>query len=154
MYWKPSNSNELDMRYTCLSIQNTIYNLRRLKYWKLPTLKSKEDKESTTLKIINTWIGGWRDGSAIKSTGCSVRGPKFNSQQPYGGSQPSVMRSNGLFWCVWRQQQCTQIYIHIHYVHIHMQEEEERREEEEEEFQDGDHRTLSSPGRDNSAHPV
>ena len=34
----------------------------------------------------------------VKSTGCSSRGPKFNSQQPHGGSQPSVMRSGALFW--------------------------------------------------------
>jgi hypothetical protein len=32
---------------------------------------------------------GWRDGSAVKSTGCSSRGPEFNSQQPHGGSQDS-----------------------------------------------------------------
>jgi hypothetical protein len=24
----------------------------------------------------------------------------FNSQQPHGGSQPTVMGSNALFWCV------------------------------------------------------
>ena len=30
---------------------------------------------------------------------CSSRGPEFNSQQPHGGSQPSVMRSDALF-CV------------------------------------------------------
>ena len=40
---------------------------------------------------------GWRDGSEVKSTGCSSRGPDFNSQQPRG-SQPSVMRSGALFW--------------------------------------------------------
>jgi hypothetical protein len=44
--------------------------------------------------------GGWRDSSAVKSTDCSSRGPKFNSQQPHGGSQPSVMGSDALFWCV------------------------------------------------------
>ena len=27
-------------------------------------------------------------------------GPEFNSQEPYGGSQPSVMGSKALFWCV------------------------------------------------------
>jgi hypothetical protein len=43
---------------------------------------------------------GWRDGSAIKSTDCSSKGPEFKSQQPHGGSQPSVMRSDVLFWCV------------------------------------------------------
>ena len=34
---------------------------------------------------------GWRDGSAVKSTDCSFEGPEFKSQQPYGGSQPSIM---------------------------------------------------------------
>jgi hypothetical protein len=43
---------------------------------------------------------GWRDGSAVKSTDCSSRGPGFNSQQPYGGSQPSVMGSDAFLWCV------------------------------------------------------
>jgi hypothetical protein len=39
----------------------------------------------------------WRDSSAVKRTNCSSEGPKFNSQQPHGGSQPSVMRSDALF---------------------------------------------------------
>jgi len=42
---------------------------------------------------------GWRDGSAVKSTGCSSRGPEFKSQLPHGVSQPSVMGSDALFWC-------------------------------------------------------
>jgi hypothetical protein len=33
----------------------------------------------------------------VKSTNCSSRGPEFNSQQTHGGSQPSVMGSDGLF---------------------------------------------------------
>ncbi|EEQ62520.1 hypothetical protein CBFG_06232 [Clostridiales bacterium 1_7_47FAA] len=37
---------------------------------------------------------GWRDGSAVKRTDCSSRGPKFNSRQPHSGSQPSVMGSD------------------------------------------------------------
>jgi hypothetical protein len=41
---------------------------------------------------ITLW--GWRHGSVIKSTNCSSRGPEFNSQQPHGGSQPSVMESD------------------------------------------------------------
>jgi hypothetical protein len=45
-------------------------------------------------------IGDWRDGSVIKSTGCSSRSPEFNSQQPRGGSQSSVIGSDILFWCV------------------------------------------------------
>jgi hypothetical protein len=43
---------------------------------------------------------GWRDGSAVKSTDCSSRGPELKSQQPHGGSQASVMGSNALFWDV------------------------------------------------------
>jgi hypothetical protein len=30
----------------------------------------------------------------------SRRGREFKSQQPHGGSQPSLMRSDALFWCV------------------------------------------------------
>ena len=51
---------------------------------------------------------GWRGSSVVKSTDCSFRGPEFNSQQPHGGSQPSIMGSDD-FFCV---QQC----IHIHKV--------------------------------------
>jgi hypothetical protein len=43
---------------------------------------------------------GWRDGSAVKSTDCSSKGSEFKSQQPHGGSQPFVMRSDALFWSV------------------------------------------------------
>jgi hypothetical protein len=48
-----------------------------------------------------TKTGGWRDGSVVKSTDCSSKGPEFKSQQPHGGSQPSV------------QLQCTHINIRI-----------------------------------------
>jgi hypothetical protein len=33
-------------------------------------------------------VRGWRDGSVVKRTDYSSRGPEFNSQQPNGGSQP------------------------------------------------------------------
>jgi hypothetical protein len=39
---------------------------------------------------------GWIDGSVVKSADYSSRGPEFNSEQPHGGSQPSVMGSDGL----------------------------------------------------------
>jgi hypothetical protein len=35
-----------------------------------------------------------------KNTDYFSRGPEFNSQQPHSVSQPSVMGSNALFWCV------------------------------------------------------
>jgi hypothetical protein len=37
-------------------------------------------------KSKETLIKGWRDGSVVKSTDCSSRGPEFNPQQPHGGS--------------------------------------------------------------------
>jgi hypothetical protein len=51
-------------------------------------------------EVKNQLYQGWRDGSAVKSTGCSSSGPEFKSQQPQGGSQPSVIKSDALFWCV------------------------------------------------------
>jgi hypothetical protein len=57
----------------------------------------KKDKKQTKQKRL---IRGLRDGSEVKSTDCSSEGPEFKSQQPHGGSQPSVMRSDALLWCV------------------------------------------------------
>ncbi|CAO2590642.1 hypothetical protein LEMLEM_LOCUS5939, partial [Lemmus lemmus] len=39
------------------------------------------------IKTLTSW--GWRDGSVVKSTDCSSRGPGFNSQHPHGSSQLS-----------------------------------------------------------------
>ena len=36
----------------------------------------------------------WRDGSEVKNIECSSRVPEFNSQKPYGCSQPSAMGSD------------------------------------------------------------
>jgi hypothetical protein len=58
---------------------------------------------------LKVWSWGWRDGSAVKSTDCSSRGLKFNTQYPHGDSLPSAMGSDALFWCVCRQLQCTHI---------------------------------------------
>jgi hypothetical protein len=49
-------------------------------------------------RIVNE--GGWRDGSEDKSTYCSSKGLEFKSQQPHGGSQPSITKSDDLFWSV------------------------------------------------------
>jgi hypothetical protein len=38
----------------------------------------------------NVLYGGWRDGSEVKNTDYSSRGPGFNSQHPHGSSQLSV----------------------------------------------------------------
>jgi hypothetical protein len=36
-------------------------------------------------------------------------GPEFKSQQPHGGSQPSVTRSDSLYWCL----KTATVYLHI-----------------------------------------
>jgi hypothetical protein len=56
----------------------------------------KKTRKTPILRVV--W--GWRDDSAVKSTDCYSRGPEFNSQHPHGGSQPSVMGFEALFWSV------------------------------------------------------
>jgi hypothetical protein len=42
--------------------------------------------------------GSWRDASMVKSTGCSHRGPGFDSQHPYGTQQsPAIPVPRALF---------------------------------------------------------
>jgi hypothetical protein len=53
---------------------------------------------------LKTFLLGWGGGSEVKNTDSSSKGPEFISQQSPGGSQPSVMESDALFWCVLRQQ--------------------------------------------------
>jgi hypothetical protein len=36
----------------------------------------------------------------VRAPDCSSEGPEFKSQQPHVGSQPSVTRSDSLFWSV------------------------------------------------------
>jgi hypothetical protein len=57
------------------------------------------------VKIITTGAGEMAQW--VRAPDCSSKGPEFKSQQPHGGSQPSVTRSDALFWNVWRQLQCT-----------------------------------------------
>jgi hypothetical protein len=56
--------------------------------------KEGEKKEK---EIKKGMVGLERDGSEVKSTSCSSRGPWFNPQQPRsGGSQPSILGSDAL----------------------------------------------------------
>ena len=69
-------------------------------FWQVSRI-GMQDVKFIVNKTLNLKIAtkGWRYAS-VKSTDCSSRGPEFNSQQPHGGSQPSVMGSDALFWCV------------------------------------------------------
>jgi hypothetical protein len=65
------------------------------------TLKrNAKQKSRQPINIIKKGRGDWRDGSVVKSTNCTSRGPEFNSQQPHGGSQPSLIGSYALFWSI------------------------------------------------------
>jgi hypothetical protein len=58
-------------------------------------------KSCTALYMIKYAISvAWKDGSVVKNTDCSSRGPEFDSQQAHVGSQTSEMGSDALFWCV------------------------------------------------------
>ena len=46
--------------------------------------------------ISTSWAGVMAQW--VRVPDCSSKGPVFKSQQPHGGSQPSVMRSDTLFW--------------------------------------------------------
>jgi hypothetical protein len=74
-------------------------------------LKLVRDLLNMAFKMLK--LGGWRDGSTIKSTDCSSRGPRFclETQQPHGRLQISVMESDSLVWLALRQ------YTHTYKIH-------------------------------------
>jgi len=51
-------------------------------------------------KLKTAKLGAGEMAQRLRAPDYSSRGPKFNSQQPHGGSQPSVKRSDALFWYV------------------------------------------------------
>jgi hypothetical protein len=70
-----------------------------LKYEELNTSLQKHYSINMTkccMKIKLSGLERWLSGEEH----CFSRGPEFNSQQPHGGSQSSVMGSDALFWCV------------------------------------------------------
>lgn len=72
--------------------------LRLIHPAKLSTIIERERKTSHNINSLKYFILGWWDGSAIKNTGCSCRAPEFNSQEPHYDLQPSIKRSDALFW--------------------------------------------------------
>jgi hypothetical protein len=62
-----------------------------------------------TLMVLLTLLWAGEMAQWVRAPDCSSEGPEFKSQQPHGGSQPSVTRSDSFFWSVWRQLQCTYI---------------------------------------------
>jgi hypothetical protein len=57
-------------------------------------------KEEMTKSLIKEIQGAGEMAQGVRAPDCSSEGPEFKSQQPHGGSQPSVTRSEALFWSV------------------------------------------------------
>ena len=65
---------------------------------------ARETAEKTRVCITGAMdkskgLGAGEMAQWVRAPDCSSEGPKFKSQQPHGGSQPSVMGSDALFWC-------------------------------------------------------
>ena len=57
--------------------------------------KEEEEEEEEEEEKKEEEQDCWRNGLAIKSTGCFSRGPSFHSPHPYASSQLSVTQSRG-----------------------------------------------------------
>jgi hypothetical protein len=53
-----------------------------------------------TLLVSKTIPGAGEMAQWVRAPDCSSEDPKFKFQQPHGGSQPPVKRSDSLFWSV------------------------------------------------------
>lgn len=71
--------------------------------------------------VIVKRFRGWRDGSAVNSPSCSFSGPRFESQNPHSGSQPSgtpdpvqhpLLDSKGFAYKCYVTDMCRQALIH------------------------------------------
>ena len=60
------------------------------------------ERAHQTLKkwLLKTKQGAGEMAQCVRAPDCSSEGPEFKSQQPHGGLQPSVTRSDALFWSV------------------------------------------------------
>ena len=83
---------------TC-NVQNKLSGMAHNKHLMNSDYYAAQPGESQVIPLRNG-SRGWRDGSAAKSTDCSSKGSEFKSQQPHGGSQPPIIRSDAIFWCV------------------------------------------------------
>ena len=53
-------------------------------------LENTEENVLIILPVYECFCWGWRDGSAVKNTGCFFKGLGFDFQHLHGGSQLSV----------------------------------------------------------------
>jgi hypothetical protein len=61
---------------------------------------SYSDFDYLKISIKNIIAGAGEMAQWVRAPDCSSEGQEFKSQQPHGGSQPSITRSDSLFWSV------------------------------------------------------
>jgi hypothetical protein len=75
-----SSQRQYQQTHTCLQLQLFLWA-------SVSTYTHVDIHRNVHIHIIKTKsLGGWREGSAVKSIGCLSGGPRFNSQHPRGGS--------------------------------------------------------------------
>jgi hypothetical protein len=67
---------------------------------KLTTHPHQNQPTKQTKQTKNKYFWAGEMAQWVRAPDCSSEGLKFKSQQPHGGSQPSVTRSDALFWCI------------------------------------------------------
>ena len=91
--------------------------LHKRAYGSIPWINLLISDRGFNYRSIKTVTLGGRDGSVVKSTNYSSEGPEFKSQQPHGGSWPSIMRSDILFWYL----KTVTVYLYIYiYIYIYL----------------------------------
>ena len=85
-----SNVQKLFLFWVCTTVRAKILSSTKN--------KTKQNKQKKALKIFKSGTGEMAQW--VRAPDCSSEGPEFKSQQPHGGSQPSVTRSDSLFWSV------------------------------------------------------
>ena len=79
------------MFYNILFCSKVDKQILEFSKWQMFSVKNHEFKINERAGEMAQWV---------RASDCSSKGPEFKSQQPHGGSQPSVTRSDSLFWCV------------------------------------------------------
>jgi hypothetical protein len=76
----------------CVYIYNKIPNVLNIMVY---LFRLEWRKSSVNNEIRAGEMAQW-----VRAPVCSSKGQEFKPQQPHGGSQPSVTRSDSLFWSV------------------------------------------------------
>jgi len=67
----------------------------------MPQLQMPGPQDCVEISVVlNHQVGAGEMAQRLRALAALPKGPEFNSQQPQGGSRPSVIGSDALFWSV------------------------------------------------------